>query len=95
MKTLLLLATCLGWATASYAQTTPTSSAPTSAPSDASGTKNVGTDRADAPQAPGMTTPDGTHNTSLPSTQTRHAAHAQRTKKASSRKQSATQTSPQ
>jgi len=53
MKTLLLLVACLGCATASYAQTTP---APASPPA-VSGTKNVGADRADAPQAPGMSTP--------------------------------------
>lgn len=46
MKYLLLLAGLAG-APAAFAQTTP-------ATQPASGTKNVGRDRADAPQAPGM-----------------------------------------
>jgi len=47
MKITLLLLALLGSATLGHAQTAP------SAPA-ASGTKNVGADRADAPQAPGM-----------------------------------------
>ncbi|NML66578.1 hypothetical protein HHL22_15320 [Hymenobacter sp. RP-2-7] len=50
MRLLLLSLLCLGWRAGQAAQTAP----PTPA---ASGTKNVGADRADAPQAPGMTTP--------------------------------------
>lgn len=50
MKTTLLLAALLGCATLATAQTTPT----TGSTQQASGTKNVGSDRADAPQAPGM-----------------------------------------
>lgn len=41
---------------ASHAQTTP-ATAPTGSTPAVSGTKNVGSDRADAPQAPGMSTP--------------------------------------
>lgn len=53
MKTTLLLAALLGCATLGHAQTAPASpSAGTN--QAASGTKNVGADRADAPQAPGM-----------------------------------------
>jgi len=57
MKTAFFLAALLGCATLSHAQTTP-SATPTAATAGstqvAAGTKNVGTDRADAPQAPGM-----------------------------------------
>ncbi len=57
MKLMLLLAILVGSATLGYAQTTP-SAAPATASSSPSvaGTKNVGADRADAPQAPGMST---------------------------------------
>lgn len=50
MLLLALLASC---ATLSRAQTTPSTS-PSTAPPSVAGTKNVGADRADAPQAPGM-----------------------------------------
>lgn len=50
MKMPLLLAVFLGGATLATAQTTPA----TGSTQQASGTKNVGNDRADAPQAPGM-----------------------------------------
>jgi len=50
MKTPLLLAALLGCAILAHAQTTPATGSSTAA----SGTKNVGSDRADAPQAPGM-----------------------------------------
>ena len=55
MKTLLLLTAGLTCAMLSHAQTTspPATTSPTPA---VSGTKNVGADRADAPQAPGMST---------------------------------------
>ena len=51
MKTTILLAALLSCATLSYAQTAPTPATGTTQPS---GTKNVGSDRADVPQAPGM-----------------------------------------
>ena len=57
MKTTLFLAALLSCASLGYAQTTPSATpAATTAGStqQASGTKNVGSDRADAPQAPGM-----------------------------------------
>jgi hypothetical protein len=57
MKTTILLATLLGCATLSHAQTTPSATpaaATAGSTQDAAGTKNVGADRADAPQAPGM-----------------------------------------
>ena len=62
MKTTLLLAALLSCATLGYAQTTPSATpaaATAGSTQQAAGTKNVGTDRADAPQAPGMqsTTP--------------------------------------
>jgi hypothetical protein len=95
MKTFLLVAVCLSWTTASYAQTTPTSPPATTEPNGASGTKNVGADRADAPQAPGMTTLGGTRSSSLPSTQTRHAASQPRTKRAATRKQATLSKNPQ
>ena len=50
MRLLLVTLVCLSSSLGLAAQTTP----PTPA---ASGTKNVGRDRADAPQAPGMSTP--------------------------------------
>jgi hypothetical protein len=57
MKTVFFMAALLGCATLSHAQTTP-SATPAAATAgsitDAAGTKNVGADRADAPQAPGM-----------------------------------------
>ncbi len=53
MKTMLLLALLASCATLSRAQTTP-STPPTAASPTVAGTKNVGADRADAPQAPGM-----------------------------------------
>ncbi|TVT41620.1 hypothetical protein FNT36_09310 [Hymenobacter setariae] len=59
MKTLVLLAACLGTAALSHAQTTPTAPAAGTTPA-VSGTKNVGSDRADAPKAPGMSTPGPT-----------------------------------
>ena len=53
MKFILVMCACLSWSTGWAIQTAPT---PTSSSSQtASGTKNVGNDRADAPQAPGMT----------------------------------------
>jgi hypothetical protein len=52
MKTTLLLAALLGVAALGHAQTAPSTSTGTTAP--VTGTKNVGSDRADAPQAPGM-----------------------------------------
>ncbi|MGI4824515.1 MAG: hypothetical protein ACRYFV_25170 [Janthinobacterium lividum] len=60
MKTTLLLSALLGVVTLSHAQTAPSTSTGTAAP--VTGTKNVGGDRADAPQAPGMqsTTPTTT-----------------------------------
>ncbi|MGI4834346.1 MAG: hypothetical protein ACRYFK_12895 [Janthinobacterium lividum] len=51
MRLFLLAVLCLSWSAGWAIQTTPTTSAP------AAGTKNVGRDRADAPQAPGMTKP--------------------------------------
>jgi hypothetical protein len=95
MKTFLLVAVCLSWTTASYVQTTPASPPATTEPNGASGTKNVGADRADAPQAPGMTTPGDTRSSSLPSTQMRHAASQPRTKRAGMRKQTTLPKSPQ
>ena len=56
MKTT-LLAALFGCATLGYAQTTPSATpaaATVGSSPGASGTKNVGADRADAPQAPGM-----------------------------------------
>jgi hypothetical protein len=52
MKKTLLLSALLGIATLGYAQTAPSTSTGSAAP--VTGTKNVGSDRADAPQAPGM-----------------------------------------
>jgi hypothetical protein len=57
MKTPILLAALLSCATLGYAQTTPSATpaaATAGSTQQAAGTKNVGTDRADAPQAPGM-----------------------------------------
>jgi hypothetical protein len=57
MKTTILLAVLLSCATFSQAQTTPSATpaaATAGSTQQAAGTKNVGTDRADAPQAPGM-----------------------------------------
>jgi hypothetical protein len=57
MKTTILLAALLGCATLGYAQTTPSATpaaATAGSTQDAAGTKNVGSNRADAPQAPGM-----------------------------------------
>jgi hypothetical protein len=60
MKTTLLLSALLSVAALSHAQTAPSTSTGTAAP--VAGTKNVGGDRADAPQAPAMqsTTPTST-----------------------------------
>ena len=57
MKATLLFAGLLGLATLSHAQTAPATTTGSTAP--VTGTKNVGSDRADAPQAPSMqsTTP--------------------------------------
>jgi hypothetical protein len=57
MKTMLLLAAFVGCATLGHGQTTPSASpaaATAGSSTGAAGTKNVGSDRADAPQAPGM-----------------------------------------
>lgn len=63
MKTTLLLAALVSCATLSHAQTTPSASpaaATAGSPAGVAGTKNVGADRADAPQAPGMSAASAT-----------------------------------
>lgn len=76
MKILLLLTALLGCATLGHAQTTPATGSSTAV----SGTKNVGSDRADVPKAPGMqasgTTPISSGR--LHSTKARHQRGARR-----------------
>jgi hypothetical protein len=76
MKTTLLLAALISCTALSHAQTTPSASpaaATAGSPAGVAGTKNVGTDRADAPQAPGMSAASAT-----PSGQRGHARAADR-----------------
>jgi len=79
MKTTLLLAALLGCATLASAQTTPATGSSTGA----SGTKNVGSDRADAPQAPGMQA-SGTTPISSGRLHSTKAGHRRGAKKAAS-----------
>ena len=84
MKTLFFLAACLSCTVASHAQTTPTAPA-TGTTAPVSGTKNVGADRADAPQAPGMSSsgaPRAASTKTSNSTNPRRAAPAKKQKMA-------------
>lgn len=85
MKTTFFLAALLSSATLGYAQTTPTPSAGTAGTSPAAGTKNVGSDRADLPTAPGMQAATTTPIAGARASSTKNAS-AKGHKKASSSK---------